>query len=173
MKKIEAGVDYRFTVQVTIDHRGIVGQTVKLNLQRSSDNKWWNGSSWAVGETDLACTETESTIYPGEYYYELTGTEIQDGVIYKEQFKILSGLYTFNSIEELYAEYNVDKLTLEYDFTTYSKAVILWYDVDRPIGAATAIYWAYIYNSTGGKPVNSFQVCKKDRVIRWSEAQPV
>lgn len=175
MKKnqiLVAGVSHRFTTQVTANNQGIAGQDVLFNLQRLSDNKWWNGASWGVPQIDLTCTETGST-YPGEYYYDIAGSEIGDGIIYIEQFKILSGLYIFNSVDRLFGEYDINKLALYYDFATYTKAVILWYDIDRPFGATDPIYWTYAYTAAGGKPTNSAQIALKDRIIRWIDAQPV
>ena len=170
MEKIEAGVNYTFFTQLTLNEVGIPGQNVLLNIQRSSDNTWWDGYGWSI-ETNLVCTE--DLIYTGKYTYILTGSQIQDGVTYTQQFKILSGIYTFNKVSTLYAEYDIDKLALNYDFTTYSKAVILWYDIDRPFSTAMPIYWTYVYTPGGSNPTDTAQIASKDRIIRWSEAQPV
>lgn len=57
---------------------------------------------------------------------------------------------------------------IEYDFTTYTKAIIKWLDADRPFGAAVPIYWAYVYNASGGNPSNAGEIAKRDRIKPWS-----
>lgn len=165
-----AGKNHIFSTQVLSNNEGVTGQTVKFVIKRLSDNTYWTGAAWGVA-TDLSCSETDSTNFPGEYTYTLAGTQIQDGVEYITQFKITSGIYAFNFVERFVGEYDLQKLALTYNFTTYSKAVILWYDMDAPL-SGDPVYWAYVYNSVGGNPSTAAQITTKDRTIRWTTAQP-
>lgn len=104
METIEIGQDHIFKVYVRLSGQGVTGQTVLATLQRSSDNKYWNGvDSWIVLPTNLACVETGS-IYPGEYTYLLISEQIEDSVKYKIQFKITSGVYAFEQVQEVIAK---------------------------------------------------------------------
>jgi hypothetical protein len=63
------------------------------------------------------------------------------------------------------------RMAIEYDFTTYSKAVILFYEDDRPL-AGDPSYWAYVYTAAGGKPSTASEITKRDRLKTWVSGAP-
>jgi hypothetical protein len=79
----------------------------------------------------------------------------------------LDDVYAWNKIAAAMAEYSI-----EYDFATYSKAVVLYYAINRPFGVTDPIYWRYVYNAAGGKPANSGEIAKCDLLTAWASAEP-
>ena len=171
MEIIIANEPIRFNEYVAANNIGLIGLPVKVNIQRSSDFMWWNGLNWAsITPVDLICSELLN--FPGSYYYDLpkkTSTNeftIKDNITYTTQFKILSGPYTYNDIKHYLGQLNIDNLSISYDFTTYSKAIIKWSDIDGDR------YWAYAYNSIGENPTTSAEIVSRDERKRFSEETP-
>lgn len=55
---------------------GLTGQAgfLTLTIQRNSDSRYWNGSTWIVSLTSLSPTEVDSSTQRGRYTYTLSGT---------------------------------------------------------------------------------------------------
>lgn len=62
---------------------------------------------------------------------------------------------------------HLQEYSIEYDFTTYSKAVVLYYPVSRPL-TGDPTYWRYVYKELGGNPTNSSEIAKADLIMPWS-----
>lgn len=62
---------------------------------------------------------------------------------------------------------NMDKYSIEYDFSTYAKSIMKFYDQDRPF-VGNADYWCYVYKKDGTKPLDFTEIAKRDRVKPWS-----
>lgn len=68
----------------------------------------------------------------------------------------------------------VSKHAIQYDFTTYTKAVMFYYDEDYDAGfSGDPILWRYVYNASHGKPTASSEIVYGDRVRDYSLVQPV
>jgi hypothetical protein len=66
----------------------------------------------------------------------------------------------------------LEKDAIEYNFTAYSKAVMLFYEADRPF-PGDPYAWCYVYTAAGGNPSNTTEIAKRDRVKIWATEQPV
>jgi len=66
---------------------------------------------------------------------------------------------------------NLEACAYEFDFSTYAKAVMLFYQEDRPF-SGDPYAWCYVYNSTGGNPTTSAEIVKRDTVVLWATAEP-
>jgi hypothetical protein len=78
-----------------------------------------------------------------------------------------------NSIDEvLFASSILDRGAIEYNFTSYSNSVMLFYGVDRPFGAYDPLFWCFVYTASGGKPTTIAEIAKRDMVYRWSDTTP-
>lgn len=55
---------------------GLTGQSsfITLTIQRNSDDKYWNDSSWVVSLSALSATEVDSANQRGRYTYTLSGS---------------------------------------------------------------------------------------------------
>ena len=68
------------TINLTVNNPttdlGMIDQQsfLDLTIQRTSDNKYWNGSAWATTRVLLDMTQADSTNQPGRYFYTLPGT---------------------------------------------------------------------------------------------------
>lgn len=62
---------------------------------------------------------------------------------------------------------NMDQYSIEYDFTTYTKSIMKFYNQDRPF-AGNADYWCYVYTKNDTKPTDFAEIAKRDRVKPWS-----
>lgn len=51
---------------------GVTGESPVVSIQRLSDSKYWNGSSWQVVAITVSMSEYDSTNFPGMYRYILT-----------------------------------------------------------------------------------------------------
>jgi hypothetical protein len=67
--------------------------------------------------------------------------------------------------------HELGKFSIEYDLSTYTKAVMLFYDEDRTI-SGDPVYWCYVYNTTGGKPASIAEIAKRDRVKIFADVEP-
>lgn len=76
----------------------------------------------------------------------------------------IQGMIEFNK--------RIERCAYEYDFATYSKAVMLFYEEDRSF-SGDPYAWCYLYTATGTDPVNVSEISKRDRVRLWTEAEPV
>jgi len=65
----------------------------------------------------------------------------------------------------------VSKLAHDYDFVTYAKAVMFFFDEDYPF-TGDPILWRYVYNASRGKPTQSSEIVFGDRVRDYSLVQP-
>lgn len=63
------------------------------------------------------------------------------------------------------------KYSFSYDFSTYSKAVMFFYDSDYPF-TGPAVLWRYIYNANHGRPTNSSEIVYGDPVQDNNLVQP-
>lgn len=59
-----------------ITGNGLTGQSsyITLTIQRATDRKYWNGSTWQVASYDLTMAEVDASAEPGVYKYTLSGS---------------------------------------------------------------------------------------------------
>ena len=94
------GSDLQFSMPIIKQNNTVVNatapQTLQISVKRLTDNKWWNGSSWAVSETLLSCVEDGTS---GMYLYTLTSGYIQGEALYRVRLKAVGVVNTDYSIE--------------------------------------------------------------------------
>jgi hypothetical protein len=185
--------------QITLDGVGVTGQAPKVSIQRASDSYYYTGSIWQAAPILLSMTEVGVTSFNGLYLYNFTMPNTDDRYTVR---KINTGTYacdeydTLVSTEKVMAASDIrlavglssasidtqlagilksvesNRLAIEYDFSTYSKAVILFYDKDRAFGATNPKYWCYVYKSNGGNPTTVSEISKRDRITLWTDTTP-
>lgn len=166
-------IGHVFCKTVAENNIGVTGQTMKIIIQRSDDNYYWTGTTWSSSLTKLDMTKKSDTDFKGVHIYAFIPTSLDT---YTVTYEIESGDYAFNDSETWYCLRHdqpsaIETLALEYDFTTYSKAVILYYGEQRTF-AGDPLYWAYIYTAVGGNPANVSEIAKRDQIIAWSSSEP-
>jgi hypothetical protein len=62
--------------------------------------------------------------------------------------------------------------SISFDFGTYTKAVVLYWDKDRPL-TGNPDAWRYCYTSTGANPSSVAEIAQCDRLKYWADGVPV
>lgn len=174
---VYTGETVRIAFDLTLNGVGLTGQSPGLVIRRGADSKYWTGADWSATETIVYFTEYSDTIFPGLYIYTFL---IPASADYYRIRKLNGGTYAADEYMIMVARVSVpvtfavdlDTTAIEYDFTTYSKAVMLFYNQQRPF-SGNPIYWCYVYTAAGSKPSTAAEIGKRDQVIAWDVSTPV
>jgi len=60
----------RIGVNITYNREPVTGESPKTIIQRRSDSKFFDGSSFGAVRTELRMTEADSSNLPGYYFYD-------------------------------------------------------------------------------------------------------
>jgi len=60
----------RIGVSITYNREPVTGESPKTIIQRRSDSKFFDGSSFGAVRNELRMTEADSSNLPGYYYYD-------------------------------------------------------------------------------------------------------
>jgi hypothetical protein len=165
---LDIGNVLRQDFQLSLNCVPITGATVTARIKRLSDNKYWTGAAWG-SITTLTLTEYDSTNFKGYYYYSLTPDAGPETILVTIKYNDgTNDLYEMHVWE---VGFDYEKYTIEYDFVSYSKAVLLYYPMKRTVSGNPS-FWRYLYKEAGGNPANTSEIAKADVVTAWAVETP-
>jgi hypothetical protein len=157
------------SLNISADAVGATGETPTCTIKRLSNNDYWTGSAWG-SKTAISLVEYDSTNSPGLYTYRSCRTQAAEDT-YIVNYKN-TGTNALTISEIWIASIDVNDMTIEYDFATYTKAVALYYPMKRTV-TGDPTYWRYVYTAAGGKPTITADIAKADILTAWADAEPV
>ena len=71
---VESEIPIELFITDPQDGSGLAGQVpfISLDIQRTSDNRYWTGTFWSTSFSTLSMSEPDSTNQPGRYTYVLS-----------------------------------------------------------------------------------------------------
>lgn len=146
-----------------------------LGYVRAMASKDANIPSDIGGTFDSANDSVEAikdTIGQNHIDSEIHLSTIDDNIT-SNQLAIMNAFDDVNNVlDEINIATGIHRYAIAFDFTTYSKAVMLFYSVSRPFGATDPVAWCYIYTANGTKPSNTSETVIRDVVKNWADEQP-